>query len=359
MGPRKSSFEQRAEIKVPFSPNPVFGSTSLATTDKRNHACNMNNLQIGRAPEFFDPEKTSWDDYLDNFEIFLEAAGIRDADANRRRAIFLNYCGPEIRALAQTLTDPLPARSVAWDVLQAKLASHFKPTKPAMVFRHQFSRMAQRQAESINQFATRLRMVLAKCKFEDPEARLTDALVFGMRNASVRNKLLTEDEPTLQTVIKLAQTAEVADAAAKELKEHERQEVIGKIDSTFSRAEDPDDLSPPARNEDSCFLLQDQPRQHRFPHPAAPCAGCRGNHQRQRCPFRDAICRRCNRRGHIAEACRAAAPEETFSTPRHQRPQNQTPQPRENRPFRFSGRKNYSAANRDYSREGLSTLSWV
>ncbi|XP_070592531.1 uncharacterized protein [Erythrolamprus reginae] len=168
----------------------------------------------------------------------------------------------------------------------------------------------------------------------------------------VWNKLLTEDEPSLQAVIKLAQTAEVADAAAKELKEHDKREVIAKIDSTFSRAEAPDDLSPPALNENSCFLLQqDQPRQPRYPRPVAPCAGCRGNHPRQRCPFRDAICRHCNRRGHIAEACRAPLPEESFSTPRPPRFQTQTPQPHENRFPRFSGRKNYSTANRDYSRD--------
>ncbi|XP_070587183.1 uncharacterized protein [Erythrolamprus reginae] len=312
----------------------------------------MANIQIGRAPEFYNPEKTSWDEYMTDFELFLEAAGIGDANADRKRAIFLNYCGPEIRALAQTLTDPLPARTVAWDILQTKLASHFKPTKPAMVFRHQFSRMAQRETETINQFATRLRTVLAQCKFDNPEARLTDALVFGMKNDSIRNKLLAEDNPSLQTVIKLAQTAEVSDAAAKEMKEHSRRETISKIDSASPRAEEPDDLSPPARDEDNCFLLRDQQRQQRPPHFAAPCAGCRGNHQRHRCPFRDAICRRCNRRGHIAEACRASAPEDTFSTPRNQRSQNQ---PRENRPFRSSGQRNHSTANRDYAREGNSS----
>ncbi|XP_070586958.1 uncharacterized protein [Erythrolamprus reginae] len=310
----------------------------------------MNKIQIGQAPEIFDPEKTSWDEYMTTFEIFLEAAGIQDAEADRRRAIFLNYCGPEIRGIAQTLTDPQPARTVAWDVLQEKLASHFKPTKPAMVYRHQFSMMAQKENESINQFTTRLRTVLAQCKFKDPEARLTDALVFGMKSATVRNKLLTEEEPTLQTVIKLAQTAEAADAAARELKEHGRREIIAKIDAASPRAVGPDDPNQPAHNVDNCFLVQDQPRHHRTSHPA-PCAGCRGNHQRHRCPFRDATCRRCNRRGHIAIACRATAPEETFAAPRYQRPQNQNPQPRENRPFHNSSQRNYSTANRDYYRD--------
>ncbi|KAG8139533.1 hypothetical protein E2320_002301 [Naja naja] len=35
-------------------------------------------------------------------------------------------------------------------------------------------------------------------------------------------------------------------------------------------------------------------------------AGCKGNNPKAVCKFRDAICLRCERRGHIAEACRAS-----------------------------------------------------
>ncbi|XP_070614630.1 FK506-binding protein 15 isoform X1 [Erythrolamprus reginae] len=329
--------------------NPVSGSTSLATNERKNFACNMDKIQIGQAPELFDAEKMTWDEYMATFEIFLEAAGMQDAGADRRRAIFLNYCGAEIRRLAQTLTEPEQARATAWDVLQQKLASHFKPTRPAVVYRHQFHMMAQRETESISQFTTRLRTVLAQCKFQDPEARLTDALIFGMKNHTVRSKLLTEDEPTLQTVIKLAQTAEAADAAARELKEHGRRETIAKIDAESPSAMGTDVRGQLTSNGDDCLLLQDQPRHPRATHPA-PCAGCRGNHQRHRCPFRDTTCRRCNRRGHIAIACRATAPEETFATQQYQRPQNHPPQSRERRPFRNSGQRNYPTANRDYNR---------
>ncbi|XP_070596829.1 uncharacterized protein [Erythrolamprus reginae] len=213
--------------------------------------------------------------------------------------------------------------------------------------------MTQRESETINQFATRLRTVLSKCKFDSPEARLTDALIFGMKNATVRNKILTEDDPTLQSVIKLAQTAEVADAAAKELKEHEKKDTVSKISVAVSRAETTDDLSPAATDDDTCLLLpSEQARQPRYQRPSNPCPGCRGNHPRQRCPFRDAICRRCNRRGHIAEACRAPLPEESFSTPRQQRFNNQAQQPRDNKFSRGFNRRHDSTANRDYAREG-------
>ncbi|XP_060542061.1 uncharacterized protein K02A2.6-like [Pantherophis guttatus] len=38
------------------------------------------------------------------------------------------------------------------------------------------------------------------------------------------------------------------------------------------------------------------------------CGSCRGDHPRANCRWRDATCRRCLKRGHIAEACRATDP---------------------------------------------------
>ncbi|XP_070592325.1 uncharacterized protein [Erythrolamprus reginae] len=255
--------------------------------------------------------------------------------------------------LAQTLTDPAPANSISWDSLKTKLSAHFQPTKPAIVYRYQFSRMGQLEAESINQYATRLRTVLLKCRFENPEARLIDALIFGMRNSTVRNKLLTEEEPSLQQVIKLAQTAEVAEAAAKELKHNDKQEVVAHISSPMQHADSSIEINPSTSSESDCrFIRQDLHRSMRQPHQTLPCSGCRGNHSRHRCPFRDANCHRCGRRGHIAEACRASLPEEAFSTQRAPRFQTQ---PRENRGFKPSGRINHSNVNRDYLREGHSS----
>ncbi|XP_070592246.1 vomeronasal type-2 receptor 26-like [Erythrolamprus reginae] len=69
----------------------------------------MDNLPVRRAPDFFDPEKSTWDNYIAKFVIFLEAVGMKEADSDRKRVIFLNYCGSETYDLALTLTDPLPA----------------------------------------------------------------------------------------------------------------------------------------------------------------------------------------------------------------------------------------------------------
>ncbi|XP_032068873.1 uncharacterized protein LOC116505637 [Thamnophis elegans] len=42
------------------------------------------------------------------------------------------------------------------------------------------------------------------------------------------------------------------------------------------------------------------------------CLSCGGRHDRQTCQFRNAICRRCQRQGHIAQVCRASLPAPAF-----------------------------------------------
>ncbi|XP_070599464.1 uncharacterized protein [Erythrolamprus reginae] len=277
----------------------------------------MSTPSIIQPPELFDPERSTWTAYMAKFDIFLEAAGMHDAEDSRKRALFLNYCGSQIFELAGTLTDPEPANSVPWDTLKEKLASHFKPTKPARVYRHQFSRTAQAEGESINQFATRLRTILAKCQFENPEARLTDAIIFGMRNVTIRNKLLAAEESTLQDVIKAAQTAEVAEAAAADLKSNDKLPTVSKIsDSHRSLMTRPYDyqLHEQDQFDDYCCQIRG-PTARQLRPPYQPCAGCHGQHPRSRCPFKDAICRRCDKRGHIAPACRAIISDDFSASP--------------------------------------------
>ncbi|XP_070613370.1 uncharacterized protein [Erythrolamprus reginae] len=85
-------------------------------------------------------------------------------------------------------------------------------------------------------------------------------------------------------------------------------------------------------NDHCCYLRGPPERQARSTFPA--CAGCRGQHQRSRCPFKDAFCYRCEKRGHIAAACRAALPDDN-SSPQGQQPSFPAPRAYRPRPTGF------------------------
>ncbi|XP_070591215.1 uncharacterized protein [Erythrolamprus reginae] len=290
-----------------FSPNKSFEWSSIQNISYSDKELNLSNLTLATrvqepareatatrmqssivpAPDLFNAKKETWNTYMSKFRIFLQASNLHDVSDNRKRALFLNYCGSEIYGLVQTLADPESVETIAWSTLQAKLAAHFQPTTPARVSRFQFLQMRQKEGESINDFAMRLRGILPKCKFEDPESRLIDGLIFGMRNTALQKEFLIDDEATLQDVLKAAKAAEVYDALVAELKRTEAQE---------------DD---PSHDRDTCLQIRTNNRDYRREYQRVlKCPGCKGNHPHAKCNFRDAICYRCQKKGHIAEAYR-------------------------------------------------------
>ncbi|XP_070605130.1 uncharacterized protein [Erythrolamprus reginae] len=141
---------------------------------------------------------------------------------------------------------------------------------------------------------------------------LTDAIIFGMRNVTIRNKLLAAEDSSLQDVIKAAQTAEVAEAAAADLKSNDKLLTVCKISEAHrTPGNHPHDYYSQDLDtyEDYCCQIRGPPARQPRP-PFQPCAGCRGQHLRSRCPFKDAFCHRCDKRGHIAAVCRATLPDD-------------------------------------------------
>ncbi|XP_070591848.1 uncharacterized protein [Erythrolamprus reginae] len=125
--------------------------------------------------------------------------------------------------------------------------------------------------------------------------------------------------------------AEVAEAAAADLKTNDKLPTVCKIsDSHRSQMTRPYDYQLQDQDPFDDYCCQIRGPTSRQPRPTyQPCAGCRGQHPRSRCPFKDTFCRRCDKRGHIAPVCRAVLPDDfsgsqdllpTFSSQRFSRP---------------------------------------
>ena len=97
-----------------------------------------------------------------------------------------------------------------------------------------------------------------------------------LRNENIRRGLLAEADLSLARAFKLAQGMEVAERNAKSLKSTET--AVHQVHTKHN----PSAVSPP-----SCFL----------------CG--RSNHVTKDCRFHDAVCHTCNKKGHIAPACRS------------------------------------------------------
>ncbi|XP_070592947.1 uncharacterized protein [Erythrolamprus reginae] len=256
---------------------------------------------------------------MSKFTFFLKASNLHDADDERKKAIFLAYCGTEVYSLASTLVDPDTLETIAWSALQAKLAAHYQPTTPVRVYRHQFAQMRQADGESTNDFITRLRALLPKCKYKDPEEQLIDRLIFGLTNITLQKKYLVDEAASLQDILKAAKASEVSETSVAEIKRATPTVHHIPDESTWLACPPDEKHSESTTPDDTCLQIRRAPDHDARETPRSDrCAGCNGNHPRFRCHFKDAYCCRCQCRGHIAEVCRAANP--TPANPQNQRP---------------------------------------
>ncbi|KAG8138979.1 hypothetical protein E2320_001752 [Naja naja] len=80
----------------------------------------------------FAPASETWNSYFAHFDCFLKANDFAEITDNRKRALFLNFCSPDIFEIARALLAALAVQSVPWDMLQSRVRTQYAP-KPSQI----------------------------------------------------------------------------------------------------------------------------------------------------------------------------------------------------------------------------------
>ena len=87
--------------------------------------------------------------------------------------------------------------------------------------RYRFRQISQKEGESVDQFAGRLRQQAEHCEFQDSEQNIIDQIIERCQNPRVRSKLLEKGNVlTLTKALSLARTVESVAVQSKEISEH-------------------------------------------------------------------------------------------------------------------------------------------
>ncbi|XP_058021434.1 uncharacterized protein LOC131189321 [Ahaetulla prasina] len=246
-------------------------------------------------PAPFDPAKEKWGSYMARFECFLEANELQGVLDNRKRAYFLSHCGPEVFNTAKSLSEPTPVESVPWTVLQTTLGAHYAPVPSKFVQWFKLRQRVQREGESISVYMAALRKAATHCEYRDLEDTLLEQLICGVRDIRLQRRLLLKSNLTLAIALDEARAHEMSTKAAETLHK--------------PNAQSPSAKATQVHSEEIQAEWEDEEEEEVY-HTGRPergdrdeCVSCGGQHQRQNCRFKDAICRRCEKKGHIAQAC--------------------------------------------------------
>ena len=166
-----------------------------------------------RALDPFNPLQEDFDAYSERVTEYFLANKIEDE--RKRLAVLLTEIGPNIYQVLKDLVSPDTPASKSFSEVVDILKKHYKPKKLVVAEHFNFHRWLQKEVETMAQFMGELRRLAKTCQFGAfLGEELRDQFVCGLKR---ENKLLLEEDLTLDRALEIAQSLEAAELGTKEL----------------------------------------------------------------------------------------------------------------------------------------------
>ena len=232
------------------------------------------------APEPFDPAGDDWSLYVEHFEHFVLANGIKD---ERKLHMLLALVGTQTYRLLTNLVAPKKPGEHMYAQGKEKLTAHLKPKPIKIAERFRFYKRQQEPNEKMADYIAELRRLVTTCEFGTfLDKALRDKFVCGLYKESIQRRLLAEADLTLKKALEIAQGMEAAEKDSKEIK------------------------ATPSESQVHRVTQQQKPQCHR-------CLGV--GHTGAVCRYKNLRCNKCKKIGHIARACRTQSPQSAQKQP--------------------------------------------
>lgn len=284
------------------------------------HAINSN---VNLAPNFesFDPDKEDFSNYRQRLENYLKLKNVF-ADKDICAKILLNCIGSKYYELLTSLTAPSLPTEKTYNQLMELLETYLCPKPNVVVQQHRFLSCSQKTEGNIASFLADLRKFIATCEFKCDCGRsvaeifLRAQFIRGLRDASIREKLLQTTELTFKKAVDIALALE-----ASKLDNHEisgtstwkkpSPENVNRITKFKGTTKKRSNSRTDTRNGQNKSRSNSQSRsQSRIDYRALGlenvCIRCgRNNHTIQDCrvKYNNVKCQFCNKAGHIEKVC--------------------------------------------------------
>ena len=173
------------------------------------------------------------------------------------------------------------------------LDKKFSNSESVTYERSNFRATRQLEGESVTDFITRLRHKAKFCKFDEynNDVAIVDQFIETCTSASLRVKLLSTKDLTLETLISTALSRERAKSQAEDISRNSSTEVTDTDNAMFVKQ-----TTRSAPN-------QDQVRKKY-------CFGCGSNshvHGTNQCPAKNKTCHKCGKFNHFSSMCRSTS----------------------------------------------------
>ena len=247
---------------------------------------------------------TNWKRFKRTWDNYAIVARLERFDEKFKTAMFLSVIGED----ALEMFDGMDFKPETDRRILSKVVEKFEEfcigETNETYERFIFNRRDQEENESIDQYVTVLRKLAQTCNFCSclHDSLIRDRLVLGIRDESIRKKLLQEKKLSLSRAIDVGRSGETTNIRLKELK----------------------NKTPISETGDEVNAVRKSDRQRRDKEMIRSCRFCGGKHRRGDCPAYGQTCKKCGRRNHFSQVCQQRNPSQKFKSA-HMVTQSQQP----------------------------------
>ena len=216
----------------------------------------------------------NWQDFVEQLQWFLAGTESNSKSDAVKIGIMLSHAGKEAREIYKTLPWDSPEDNMKFDKVLEAFKDYCQPRKNILYERYKFWSLKQQDGETVDAYLTRLKLQIDHCEYNKegwPDAVKTetvrDKFVFGLRDDSLKERLLQESNITLNKLVALAQRTESSRQQIKEMKANNDEKSLDAVIREVS------------------------------------CGQCGRTHKPRECPAYGQRCSICHKHNHFARVC--------------------------------------------------------
>lgn len=174
-----------------------------------------------------------WAAWLDAYKQYFIAAKINTETDEIQCANFRTVLGYDGNQILRNMNLD-ESELGALETIKNKLTQYFSPSRNKTYERYQFHRINQKPNEHFMDFYQRLRVQVTKCDYRAySDEFLVYQIFLYVSSDTTRQKLWLEEEPTLNNVLKICRSEELAEKQLAELNEKPNVSAVNKNDKQF------------------------------------------------------------------------------------------------------------------------------
>ena len=226
--------------------------------------------------------KRAWD----NYAIVVR---LQQLDEEYKTATFLSAMGEEALEIYEGVTFNPPESSKVLDSVVQKFEEYCIGQTNETFERYLFHSRSQKEDESIDHYVSALRTLAKSCNFCQclHDSLLCERIVFGVKEPTLRKKLLQERQLTQENAIDICKSGQTTAQHLKDL----------------ATATDQNEIHALKHHKEKKPRL---PKDSRDSKGAKRCKYWGGNHElkREKCPAYGKTCGKCGKSNHFAKVCK-------------------------------------------------------